>query len=59
LTNYIYGLSEKFHSFYAKERILDEDDIAISNARLNLLYAIKVVYEIVFKLLGITALEHM
>lgn len=59
LTNYIYGLSEKFHSFYSKERILDEDDIAISNARLNLLYAIKVVYEIVFKLLGITALEHM
>ncbi|MDN5324618.1 MAG: arginyl-tRNA synthetase [Thermosipho sp. (in: thermotogales)] len=59
LTNYIYGLSEKFHSFYAKEKILDDSDLPLSNARLNLLYAIKIVYEIVFNLLGITAPEHM
>ncbi|MDK2886097.1 MAG: arginyl-tRNA synthetase [Thermosipho sp. (in: thermotogales)] len=59
LTNYIYGLSEKFHSFYAKEKILDDSDLPLSNARLNLLYAIKIVYEIVFNLLGITAPDHM
>lgn len=59
LTNYIYNLSEKFHSYYAKNKVLDEDNKSLSNARLNLLYAMKMVYEISFELLGISAPEKM
>ncbi|SHH20225.1 arginine--tRNA ligase [Thermosipho atlanticus] len=59
LTNYIYNLSEKFHSFYAKEKILDINNLSLTNARLNLLSAMKIVYEIVFKLLGISAPKYM
>ncbi|ABR31340.1 arginyl-tRNA synthetase [Thermosipho melanesiensis] len=59
LTNYIYALSEKFHSYYAKYKIVDEENISVSLARLGLLSVVKEIYKIVFKLLGIEAPERM
>ncbi|MBO8160309.1 MAG: arginine--tRNA ligase [Thermosipho sp. (in: Bacteria)] len=59
LTNYVYNLSEKFHSYYAKEKILDVENLSLSNARLNLLKALKITYEVVFRLLGISAPQYM
>ncbi|OOC42227.1 arginine--tRNA ligase [Thermosipho sp. 1074] len=59
LTNYIYLVSEKFHSYYSKYKIVDETNISLSLARLGLLSVIKNVYEIVFNLLGVKAPERM
>ncbi|RDI92016.1 arginyl-tRNA ligase [Thermosipho africanus Ob7] len=59
LTNYIFSLSEKFHSYYSKYKILDEENKSLSNARMNLIFALKNVFEISFELLGISAPEKM
>ncbi|QTA37831.1 arginine--tRNA ligase [Thermosipho ferrireducens] len=59
LSNYLKVLAEKFHKYYNDYRVLDENNKALSNARLNLLKAVKMVFEIGFELLGVSAPEEM
>ncbi|WP_369819748.1 arginine--tRNA ligase [Thermotoga sp. SG1] len=59
LTNYLQILSESFHVFYTKHVIVDPENRALSNARLNLALATKIVLKKGLKLLGVSAPERM
>ena len=58
ITNYIYDLATLFHSFYAKEKIITDNELE-TNEKLNLLLAIKIVIENALELLGIIPREEM
>jgi len=51
-------LASSFHKFYERVRVLDEDT-AVTQARLNLLYAVRIVLHCGLKLLGITPVKKM
>ncbi len=58
ITVYLRKLSESFHVFYTKHRVISED-AALTDARLSLIRATKQVLANGLGLLGITAPEHM
>ena len=55
---YLMELVGQFHSYYAKHRVVT-DNQALSSARLNLMSGIKTVLENGLALLGVTAPEKM
>lgn len=60
LTFYARDIASKFHQFYDKCRVIDEDDLELSAARLRLVEATKIVMSIVMKdLLGIDTPDKM
>ena len=59
LCNYVYKLATYFHSYYANFKINDINNIEVSNERLNLLLAVKIVISNSLDLLGINAPEKM
>ncbi|MCD6552038.1 arginine--tRNA ligase [Thermotoga sp.] len=59
LTNYLQMLSESFHVFYTKHVIVAPENRALSNARLNLALATKIVLKKGLELLGVSAPERM
>ena len=58
IANYIYDLATLFHSYYAKEKMITEDEKATSE-RMNLIIAIQIVIENALDLLGIIPREEM
>lgn len=54
-----YELASKFHRYYYSYKFLDRDNIEITYARLYLLKAVRNILKLLFKLMGITALERM
>lgn len=58
IANYVYELATLFHSFYAKEKMITEDEVATSE-RMNLLLAIQIVMNNALDLLGIIPREEM
>ena len=58
IANYVYELATLFHSYYAKEKMITEDELATSE-RMNLLLAIQIVIENALDLLGIIPREEM
>lgn len=58
ICNYLYELATLFHSYYASEKIVTEDEI-YTNERLNLLLAIKIVINNALDLIGIIPREEM
>ena len=58
LTNYVYELASIFHSYYAKEKIID-DDIELTQERLSIISACKKTISESLSLLGIEARERM
>ena len=58
IANYVYDLASTFHSFYAKEKMITEDELATSE-RMNLLLAIQIVIQNALDLLGIIPREEM
>lgn len=58
IANYVYELATLFHAYYAKEKMITEDEIATSE-RMNLIIAIKIVIENALNLLGIIPREEM
>lgn len=58
IANYVYELASLFHSFYAKEKMITENEIATSE-RMNLLLAIQIVIQNALDLLGIIPREEM
>ncbi len=59
LTQYLEQLAYDFHSFYNKCLIVDQENLKLSNARLNLSYATMIVLRKGLTLLGISAPEKM
>ena len=58
ITNYIYDLATLFHSFYAKEKIITDNELETTE-KLNLLLAIQTVIQNALNLLGIIPREEM
>jgi arginyl-tRNA synthetase len=58
LTNYLFETASLFHKFYTVCRVLG-DDKALSQARLTLIKAVRVILANGLKILGISAPEHM
>lgn len=60
LTYYVKNLAKKFHAFYDKCRVIDEDNLKLTAARLELVEATRIVLRIVMEdLIGIEAPEKM
>lgn len=58
ITNYIYDLATLFHSFYAKEKIITDNELETLE-KINLLLAIQTVIQNALNLLGIIPREEM
>jgi arginyl-tRNA synthetase len=59
LPQYAIGLADKFHSFYADCRVIDEENLDLTAQRLELIKAVKIVLAEVLRLMGISAPEKM
>jgi arginyl-tRNA synthetase len=59
LCNYAYDLAGSYHKFNHECRVLDEEKIELSEARLYLIEATKIVLANAFRILGISAPEKM
>lgn len=58
ITNYVYELASLFHKYYAKEKIITDDN-RYTNERLLLIKAVKITIFNALKLIGITSPERM
>ena len=58
IANYVYDLATLFHSYYAKEKMITDDELATSE-RMNLIIAIQIVIGNALDLLGIIPREEM
>jgi arginyl-tRNA synthetase len=56
---YAIRLADKFHSFYDACRVINENDIKLTNARLSLVNAVRIVLADTLKLIGVSAPEKM
>ena len=59
LTQYVYNLATMLHSFYNAEKVINEDDAALTEARIALMTAVKITIANALQLLGVTAPEKM
>ena len=59
ISNYLTELSSVFHSYYAKERVIDSSDISLSEARIYLINAIRIVIRNGLSVLGISCPKKM
>ena len=59
ISNYLTELSSTLHSYYAKERVIGLDNIKLTEARIYLINAIRVVLRNGLNVLGISAPEKM
>ena len=58
ITNYVYELATIFHSFYAHEKVLTDDDNYTSD-RINLIKATKITIKNALRLIGVDAPDKM
>ncbi len=58
LTRYATELARAFHNFYEKERVIGEDE-KVFQARIFLIEAVKIVFENLFRIIGISTPESM
>jgi len=59
IIEFLKNLASGFHKFYEKKRVLVEEDKNITQARLNLLAGVRIVFHCALRLLGITPVEKM
>jgi arginyl-tRNA synthetase len=59
LPQYAISLADKFHSFYNDCKVIDENNLELTAARLELVKAVQIVLAEVLRLMGISAPEHM
>lgn len=59
VTHYVFDLASHLHSFYNAEKVLDEDHIELTNARIALVKAVRITIANALRLLGVTAPEKM
>ena len=55
VATYAHDLAERFHEFYAKNRVIDRADIALTSSRLALIKAVKIAMENALGILGVSA----
>ena len=58
IANYVYDLASAFHSYYASNKMITDDELATSE-RMNLIIAIQIVIQNALNLLGIIPREEM
>ncbi len=59
ICNYTQKLASLFHSFYAECKVLDMEQVTLSNQRLALLTAVKITLKNALNLIGVEAIEKM
>ena len=59
ISNYLTELSSTFHSYYAKERVIDSDNKDLTDARIYLVNAIRIVIRNGLNVLGVSAPDRM
>lgn len=59
ITNYIFDLASTFHSFYNAEKVLDQEQVERSKARLALIQAVRITLRNALALIGVSAPEKM
>ena len=59
ITNYIHRCAELVHAFYTECRVIDRDNIDITQSRLALCKAASIVLRDALTLVGVTAPTHM
>jgi len=59
LPYYAIKLADKFHSFYNACKVIDEENLELTKARLNLITAVKIVLAETLDLIGVSAPEKM
>ena len=59
LPHYAQDLATAFHSFYKQCRVISEENVALTQARLKLVAAAQIVFAKTLKIMGITAPEKM
>ncbi len=59
VTNYIHRLAELVHGFYTECRVIDRDNIEVTQSRLALCLAAKIVLKNALHLVGVSAPNHM
>lgn len=59
LTQYVYDLATILHSFYNAEKVINEDDLALTEARIALMTAVRTTIANALNMLGVSALEKM
>ena len=59
ITNYIFDLASTFHSFYNAEKVLDQEQLERSKARLALVQAVRITLQNALQLIGVSAPEKM
>lgn len=58
ITNYVYDLATLFHSFYAHEKILTDDEV-YTKERINLINGVKIIIKSALNLIGVEAPDKM
>src|SRR5699024_7258782 len=53
VTHYVFNLASRLHSFYNAEKVLDEDHIELTNARIALVKAVRITIANALRLLGV------
>ena len=59
ISNYLAELASSFHSYYAKERVIDLENKILTEARIYLVNATRIVIRNGLKVLGVSAPEQM
>jgi arginyl-tRNA synthetase len=59
LPQYAMGLADKFHNFYEECRVIDESDLELTAARLEIVKAAQIVLAETLRLMGISAPTRM
>lgn len=59
VTQYVFDLASLLHSFYNAEKVLDSENVALTNARIALMKAVRITLENGLKLIGVNAPEKM
>lgn len=59
MTQYVFELASLLHSFYNAEKVLDEENLPLTKARIALMKAVRIALRNSLRLIGVTAPEQM
>lgn len=59
VTQYVYDLASLLHRFYNAEKVIDEEHVEITNARVALMKAVQITIANALRILGVSAPEKM
>lgn len=59
ITQYVYDLASNLHRFYNAEKVIDQDNLPLTHARIALMKAVRIAIANALKILSVTAPEQM